>query len=391
MRKNRIWYGIVLIAALLIYIVANSGEALAFFCGILCVPLVLAAIQAYAMRGFEVDCHMRESCGVRKEIPFEITIHRKSRMPLGMTEAEIVYENIMYDEKETEVVFLEPSEKQDMTYRFMEKMRDCGSVRITLAQMKCYDKLGLFCWKSKPEITREALVYPAQIRVNTQISGRPQTTVSGEMYDQTRKGQDVSEVFGLREYAEGDPLGSIHWKLSSKTDELVVREFGYPSNYNILILYDMMKECNGEKIANQRNNAVLALTSALSYSMIERNMEHNVGRVYAQQYQDNPVYSTGTHEQMVLNLLCRPIAGKENKGDALYHLLNSNLKNRYTKIIYITPEYEEETARQLAREVDLTIIQTVQGGGKVWSDSAGYDVIPVDADEYISKVHNIVI
>lgn len=391
MRRNRIWYGIVVATALLIFIIANRGEALAFLCGIILVPLVLAGIQVYAMRGFEVECTMRESGRIHHEIPFEIEVHRESTMPLGMIEAEVVYENIMYGEKETEMLLLQPAEKKDMDYQFRKKMRDCGSVRITLLQMKCYDKLGIFCWKKNIDLTREALVYPAQVHLNIEVSGRPQTTVSGEMYDQTRKGSDVSEVFGLRDYAEGDPLGSIHWKLSSKVDELVVREFGYPSNYNILILYDMMKECNGEKVANQRNNAVLAMTSALSYSMIGRNMEHNVGRIYAEQFQDSPVHSIGTHEQMVLNLLCRPITGEERKGDSLHYLLHSNLKNQYTKVIYITPEFEEEMARQLAREVDLTILQTVQGGGMAWSEAAGYDVIPIDADHYINKVHNIVV
>ena len=34
-----------------------------------------------------------------------------------------------------------------------------------------------------------------------------------------------------------DPdLGSIHWKLSSKLDNLIVREFAYPANYSVLIL-----------------------------------------------------------------------------------------------------------------------------------------------------------
>lgn len=391
MRRNRIWYGTALAAALVIYLIANSGEALAFLLGMLVIPIFIAVVQAYAMRGFQVECECRESCRVSREVPFTIKIHRNDRIPMGLIEAEIVYENIMYGEKRTEIVRLQSCEKRDMKYIYKMLMSDCGNVRITLAGLKCYDKLGLFCWNQKTEQQSDILVYPAQIRINTDLSGRAQTTISGELYDQTRKGQDVSEVFGLRDYAEGDPLGSIHWKLSSKIDDLVVREFAYPSNYNILILYDMMKECGEEKIANQRNNAVLALVSALSYSMIERNLEHDVGRIYAGQYQKSPVYSVSTHEQMLLNLLCRPVSEKERKGDSLHYLLHSNLKNQYTKILYITPEYEEEQAKQLAREVDMTVIQTVQGSAGSWTDSAGYTVIPVNADDYIEKVHNIVI
>ena len=391
MRRNRIWYGTALAAVLVIWLIANSGEALAFLCGMLVIPVLSIAVQAYAMRGFQTECDLREACRVRQKIPFTIKIHRSGKMPMGMIEAEIVYENIMYGEKRTEIVRLQSSEKQDMKYIHMMKMYDCGNVRVTLAGLKCYDKLGIFCWNRKCEQKLDTLVYPAQVRISTELSGRAQTTVSGELYDQTRKGSDVSEVFGLRDYAEGDPLGSIHWKLSGKIDELVVRDFAYPSNYNILILYDMMKECDEEKIASQRNNAVLALVSALSYSMIERNLEHDVGRIFDGQYQRSPVYSVSTHEQMLLNLLCRPVAEKGRKEEALHYLLHSNLKNQYTKVLYITPEYEEEQARRLAGNVDLTVIQTVQGSSTSWADSAGYTLIPVDADDYIEKVHNIVI
>lgn len=391
MRKNRIWYGVVVCAALIIYVIANNSTALAFLCGLLIIPLILAGVQIYAMKGFLLECEFREACRVRRKIPLIIKIRHKNKMPMGMIEIELLHENIMYNEKYEETILLQPSEKKDMKYIHKIKMRDCGNVRISVVRVKCYDKLGLFCWHQKSDIRLETLVYPAQIRLNIQLSGKAQTTVSGELYDQTRKGQDVSEVFGLRDYNEGDPLGSIHWKLSSKVDDLVVREFAHPSNYNILILYDMMKECGEEKIANQRNNAVLALVSALSYSLIEHNLEHDAGRIYAGQYQRSPVYSVNTHSQMLLNLLCRPVSEKERRDDTLHYLLHSNLKNQYTKLVYITPEYEEEMARQLAREMDLTIIQTVQGKSTAWTDSAGYTVIPVDADAYIEKVHNIVI
>ena len=391
MRRNRIWYGIALVAVFLIYIVANSRETLAFLLSMILIPLVTAGIQAGAMKGFRTEFELKGSCRVRQKIPLQIRLRKDNRLPLGITEIELAYENIMYGEQYTETVLLQSSEKREMSYSHKIKMQDCGNVKIIVKSVRCYDKLGLFCWNRKQGARLDTMVYPAQIRINTELTGRFQTTVSGEMYDQTRKGQDVSEVFGLRDYAEGDPLGSIHWKLSSKADHLVVREFGYPSNYNVLILYDMMKECDGKKIANQRNNAVLALTSALSYSLLEQNLEHNVGRVYRAQYQELPVYSVGTHEQMVLNLLCRAISGKERKGESLYHLLHSNLKNHYTKIIYITPDYEEEMARQLSRELNLTVIQAIQGSGTMWADSAGYTVIPVDADHYREKIHNIII
>ena len=41
---------------------------------------------------------------------------------------------------------------------------------------------------------------------------------------QNRKGNDPSEIFDIREYVPGDDIRSIHWKLSSKTDTLILKE-----------------------------------------------------------------------------------------------------------------------------------------------------------------------
>jgi uncharacterized protein (DUF58 family) len=44
----------------------------------------------------------------------------------------------------------------------------------------------------------------------------------------TSRGQD-GELEGIREYSGGEPLRAIHWKLSARGDELLVKEFGSQS------------------------------------------------------------------------------------------------------------------------------------------------------------------
>lgn len=52
---------------------------------------------------------------------------------------------------------------------------------------------------------------------------------------QNRKGSDASEMFDIRDYVPGDDIRTIHWKLSGKTDELIVRQASAPSHYNIAL------------------------------------------------------------------------------------------------------------------------------------------------------------
>ena len=334
---------------------------------------------------------MKTGCRVDGELPLTIEISRKSFFPMGAIHLHVTVKNILYDSVRKKDILLQPVEKKKMCFEYPLEMKNCGNVRVTVEDVWCYDLLGLFCRKIPIGTQMDTLVYPAQLKLNMQLMRRPQTSVTGNLYDQHRKGQDVSEVAELREYQEGDSLGKIHWKLSGKLDELIVRDFGYPSNYTVLVLYDMMKDVDEMHISNQRNNAILAVTSEVSYRMMELHVEHNVGRVFGGDIQILPVYSIASHEKMIYQLLCRPLVKNDSRGDTIYHFLQGNMRGEYTKIVYITTEYEEKTVRQLAREIDLTVIQVVDGADNVFVDTSGYSVIAVDAGNYKERVHNIAI
>lgn len=391
MRRHRIGYGAIILAALVLYILANRGEMLLLLAGLILLPLVFLGIQLLAMRSFSLTCKMRETCLMGQELPLRMQLRRKSRLPLGAVAVQIGTENILYQEKQEQVVFLQPSENESMEFSHLIRMADCGTVRTTVYEARCLDLLGLFCWKKKVGVQMETMVYPAQLKLQVQLARRPETTITGELYDQNRKGQDVSEVAALREYREGDSPGSIHWKLSMKLDTLIVREFGYPSNYSVLVLYDMMKYADGIRVPNAHNDAVLAFTAAVSRGMMELHLEHNVGRIYEGDYQELPVYSVHTWEDMVRNLLCRPIAEQENAQDVVFPFLRNSLKRKYTKLIFITPNCEDSLVRQLSKELDLTVIQVGDGSESVYVDAAGYSVISVDAKHCQEEIHTIVI
>ena len=48
-------------------------------------------------------------------------------------------------------------------------------------------------------------------------------------------GDDPSEIYQVREYRERDSLKDIHWKLSAREEELMVKERGFPLGCVVLI------------------------------------------------------------------------------------------------------------------------------------------------------------
>lgn len=59
-----------------------------------------------------------------------------------------------------------------------------------------------------------------------------------ESYAPDRKGYDLSEIYQLRDYVQGDPIRQIHWKLSGKLDTLIVRDPSLPVSRSLLVLWD---------------------------------------------------------------------------------------------------------------------------------------------------------
>lgn len=391
MKKHRIWYGILCLFAFVIYILANDHTAFAFAAAFVILPVISYILQRISMAGCSLNIDVKSSCYVNQKIQIKLKLHKKNKILSGPLSLNFHFYNTLYDHPYDKTVILQPSEKMEMEFDYPVMMNDCGNVKVSVSSAKLFDLLGLFSYKLEVALDNEILVYPAQLQLNTILQRKPQTLNDGEFYDYAKQGQDVNEVSGLREYVEGDSPRSIHWKLSSKIDKLVVREFGYPSNYDTLILYQISKENGGTKVSNALNNAILSLCTSLSYSILEKNLEHEVGHIVQGDFHSTPVSSLSTHDQMVLNLLCKPIEEKARSSDTIYHFLRGNLKNKYTKVIFITPEYEEGSIRQLARDIDLTIVQVVEGKAPEHVTTSGYSVTSINIEDYKQKIHNIAI
>jgi len=95
----------------------------------------------------------------------------------------------------------------------------CGSYSYRFTWLYTYDLFGLFCLRTNVSKNHEVLVKPTPAM----------PAVMPDMYGFKAKNlrkskQPSSEIYDIREYQIGDPLRSIHWKMSAKKDALLVKE-----------------------------------------------------------------------------------------------------------------------------------------------------------------------
>lgn len=143
----------------------------------------------------------------------------------------------------------------------------CGLVRCEASKIKVYDLLGIFSRRLPPSQSVSILTLPLD------LPPEAVPALLGEGEDapvlKPRPGGGPGEDYDLRPYRPGDPLRSVHWKLSSKMDGLIVRETMEPVKVSAVLTYDHWGE-PGEL------DAVLDRLDAISRALIERERPHHI-------------------------------------------------------------------------------------------------------------------
>lgn len=114
----------------------------------------------------------------------------------------------------------------------------CGLVRCQVESVKVWDLLGIFSFSLPRPAPVEVLSLPLD------LPPVEEPTLLGQGEEEVamvpRPGGGPGEDYDLRPYRKGDPLRNVHWKLSSKLDELVVREALEPLKIQAILTYDHM-------------------------------------------------------------------------------------------------------------------------------------------------------
>lgn len=116
----------------------------------------------------------------------------------------------------------------------------CGNIEFGIVNMRLYDLLGIWKFKIPVSHSVNVSILPDMPEIAELIlKGGSDIFLEEEIYSTSRSGDDPSEIFRVREYAEGDKINRIHWKLSAKEGTLMVKDFGLPLDSSVVILLEL--------------------------------------------------------------------------------------------------------------------------------------------------------
>ena len=157
----------------------------------------------------------------------------------------------------------------------------CGKYVMEGSYFRSADLLGLGAFTIRIDGFRAAAVrLPKTAKTEYEGFGTGMLDLDGSVYDEYRAGFDQSEVFEIRPYRPGDKTAQIHWKLSQKTDTLMLRQGSLPVKTALLLIPEapLGKE-NSERAADlpERAPRAAARLFSLSESLAEKGVQHHIG------------------------------------------------------------------------------------------------------------------
>ena len=187
---------------------------------------------------------------------------------------------------------------------FRLKAEHCGVVRSFAGDVWVRDYLGLF--------RRRCTVCPFEAEYCALPDWGPDAGSGGVLGRRSGagtkargSGDDLSEIADIRGFREGDGLHSIHWKLSARFDEWMIRVPGDTADTEWLLFLDLYPGENG--VSRSAMDVFYDRAAALSFRMMCAGVRHEV--IWVQEY--TPVYCAVRDEasfrEMLVTLLHAPL------------------------------------------------------------------------------------
>ena len=381
MLRNRLYMGLLALATagLLLY----SGEPLLL--AALAVQLALVIIMGVLVRHDAALLHttLRGRPGGQdgKSLPMTLTVRADG--PMFVTRSVIVEMegyNTMFGTT-VDRRYLLPITAAENTYEVEVTPSRCGRITISCKSVRVQDLLRLFSAPAERFAPAQTVIHPHRIQVEVELS---RTTIGSPRSDgmmQNRKGTDQREMFDIREYAPGDDVRSIHWKLSSKTDELIVRQASDPSHYDIVILPDFGRKQGSRLTDAAECNAAVAYGAAVGAQLLRQGAGFCMAIPSVNGLELCEVRTPRDYQQMITHWLSCPV--QETGGDGLRYFLMEHLDTQFTRLLILSAgEHSPELAR-LDGRIGVTVLHTVRGAQqqhRALGPTSESVVVPAEAD-----------
>lgn len=268
MIAGKLIYAALLVVLFLFLILYRGALSLQLLIFALVFPLVLRLSLTVISRRIQVQVRSAKK-KLRKGESFDwmLMLRNQSVIPAVQAQIRLEYSSSLAGLPQNLTVDIPLRAKNTHQVRLTFHAATSGIMNLKLKSVRLFDPLHLFSVKRNLQDIAQVLVLPEPAVMPDWQPAAPEIDDSPE-YSKVKPGDDPSEIFDLHAYREGDAISRIHWKLSSKLDELMVKEFSLPiAGQHILVPFYYLTGAQPESAI--RLDAMLALLSGAAQLLTE--------------------------------------------------------------------------------------------------------------------------
>lgn len=230
---------------LIVYImIMYTTQAFFWIFIVCCAVLVFELLQTLYMRHY-VSVTME---GPEKlvhcfdMIPVTIHIHNHGFLPLTHLRIRVWYSNTFGCDRQKQWICAYADGRCDASVTVHVTSDYCGVLRVQTDKLYIGGYLRLFGFTKKCGLNLDVPVFPKLFDVSFEISSKIRDFIGeSDTYSKEKSGDDPSEVFDIREFRPGDRMQRIHWKLTARLDDFMVKEFSRPVGYPVVVFFNFSR------------------------------------------------------------------------------------------------------------------------------------------------------
>ena len=210
-----------------------------------------------------------------KSVPLVFQITARSLISAGALNIKIGVRSALTKKNDTKWLAIPQVAVGSNRYEFELQILGSGRYEIELMGLRFQSTFGLFSMKKRVKGDASVLILPQMYSFVMEITESVKNFMGdADVYDEFRPGYDGGETFEIREYREKDKLQSIHWKLSAKAGDIMVKENSLPKACAVVLMLE--HKTLGHKEAEEYASAFLEVAASLSFGLMDKRIPHFV-------------------------------------------------------------------------------------------------------------------
>ena len=226
MSSNRLLYLGLLILAVVFYFASGIWFSWLLVAVLLALPLLTLLLSLPAMLSCSLEASMVNTAEQGENAVLHLQLRSWPVLPLPEVQIRL---NLRTRDNPKDLRYLSRLTRAEGVLALPTDT--CGFLAPEFCRGRVYDALGLFRLPLRlPKLEPLAILPPA-------LPPTPLPRLESLLHQQLRPkpGGGAAEQHEIRPYRPGDPVKDIHWKLSLKTDELMIREAQEPLRRRVVL------------------------------------------------------------------------------------------------------------------------------------------------------------